>query len=685
MSGIPAGLYTVTLDGTTLPANFLKTAESDATLDGIIDVTTAPGPAASIAFGFAAPAAVADSRLLLDVNGNGQRDASEPGVAGVTVTRRSAGRDNQFDTADDVVQTTITDAAGGYAFAGLTPGRHRITIDLATTPPGYGFVQEVDQSTDGVVVVTLVDSQVATGLDFFFAALDLTVQKTDESVNPTTGSLVPYRITYANPSTVAAQQVRLSEVVPANTRFDAATSTPGWTCDADGAAGAHCTFEVGALAPGAGDDLHFSVVIADAMPVAVNTITNTVQIADVTSTAPDPTPLNNHAIVASAVTAAPELTIRQTDGGTRIAPGQLLTYTVTYGNQGNQDAIGVKIRQTVPPNTLFRSAGSTPGWDCADGSREGTTCTFAVGLLPARSERTLLFVLEVKPSMPVNVLTIDAEISISDASGFNASDAELTPVDSAPDLVLEKFTENETVEPGGIVRFRLRYTNLGNQDAIGVLLLETVPEYTTFTAVESGIGWNCQNSGEAGDNCIFIIGGLDAGASGEVIFAVRVDPLLPPNVDTIGSTAVVAGSGLEQDILNNEAPGTAPVTRPTAVDLVSFTLTPQDAAIYLQWKTSAERNSWGFLIHRSTDRRWEHGQDITRLVIESVGDESSGSDYAFLDETALPGVTYYYWLQELEWTGATSIYGPITGRIPGEDPGSGVPTNVFIPIVATQR
>ena len=68
-----------------------------------------------------------------------------------------------------------------------------------------------------------------------------------------------------------------------------------------------------------------------------------------------------------------------------------------------------------------------------------------------------------------------------------------------------------------------------------------------------------------------------------------------------------------------------------------------------------------------------------------MGDESSGSDYAFLDETALPGVTYYYWLQELEWTGATSIYGPITGRIPGEDPGSGVPTNVFIPIVATQR
>ncbi|MCB0156944.1 MAG: DUF11 domain-containing protein, partial [Caldilineaceae bacterium] len=203
--GIPAGPYTVTLDGTTLPANFLKTAESDATLDGVIGVTTAPGPAASIAFGFAAPAAIADSRLILDVNGNGQRDAGEPGVAGVTVTRRSAGRDNQFDTADDAVLSAVTDASGAYAFAGLTPGRHRITIDTATTPPGYGFVQEVDQSTDGVTIVTLVDSQVATGLDFFFAALDLTVQKTDESVNPTTGALVPYRITYANPSTVAAQ------------------------------------------------------------------------------------------------------------------------------------------------------------------------------------------------------------------------------------------------------------------------------------------------------------------------------------------------------------------------------------------------------------------------------------------------------------------------------------------------
>lgn len=700
LGGIPAGEYTVTVDETSIRSTFVKTRESDGITDGVISVTTVPGPTSSVGFGYAAPGAILDSRLVLDTNADGARDANEPGVPGVTISIREAGDDTQFDTADDAVLTTTTDSAGNYALDGLTPGRYRVQLDGATIPAGYHLVDEADQTVDGQAFLTLIDSQSAAGLDFFFATSDLQVSKVDESVNTTTGSLVPYRIAYSNTGPTAAQQVRISEVVPDNTRFDAATSTVGWTCDADGAAGDHCAYDVGALAMGASGSLYFSVVVTDGMPAHVNALTNTVQIADVASVAPDPTPLNNRAVVVSPVAAAPDLTIRQTDGGTRIEPGEWLTYTVTYANQGNQDASGVKIKQVVPPNTLFRAAGSTPGWDCADLSPEGTVCTFAVGTVPAASEHTLTFVLEIAASMPVNVLTIDAEVIITDDTGFNASDGELTPVDSAPDLVLEQDISDQPVEPGGIIHFRLNYSNHGNQDAIGVLLVATVPQYTTFYAVESGLGWACQDAGQAGDNCVFVIGGLDAFASGEAVFAVRVDPTLPPNINSIANKAVIAGSGIEQDILNNETSGSAPVTRPTAVDLVSFTVTPGDDGILLRWRTSAERNSWGFLIHRSTDRSWENGQDITRLVIESVGNESSGSTYEFLDSTAVPGVSYYYWLQELEWTGATSIYGPIIGKIPGDDPenpgvdpeepGSGEPnparpTKVFIPVVATQR
>ena len=45
----------------------------------------------------------------------------------------------------------------------------------------------------------------------------------------------------------------------------------------------------------------------------------------------------------------------------------------------------------------------------------------------------------------------------------------------------------------------------------------------------------------------------------------------------------------------------------------------------------------------------------------------------------MPGVTYYYWLQELEIDGETNVYGPISGKING----AGAPYGaiIFLPLV----
>ena len=76
----------------------------------------------------------------------------------------------------------------------------------------------------------------------------------------------------------------------------------------------------------------------------------------------------------------PDMAILKDDGLSIISPAQILTYALAYSNNGNAEAIGVVITETVPVGTTFSTATSTSGWaGCTDGSPAGTVCTYAVG------------------------------------------------------------------------------------------------------------------------------------------------------------------------------------------------------------------------------------------------------------------------------------------------------------------
>jgi protocatechuate 3,4-dioxygenase beta subunit len=67
------------------------------------------------------PASLGD-RVWHDTDGNGQQDAGESGVGGVTVTLLGGGADGVLGTADDTSASMVTDANGNYHFDGLVPG-----------------------------------------------------------------------------------------------------------------------------------------------------------------------------------------------------------------------------------------------------------------------------------------------------------------------------------------------------------------------------------------------------------------------------------------------------------------------------------------------------------------------------------------------------------------------------------
>ena len=80
--------------------------------------------------------------------------------------------------------------------------------------------------------------------------------------------------------------------------------------------------------------------------------------------------------------ALPDLQLSKDDGGLAYTTGEVIVYDLTYTNTTLVDATGVMLSETVPANTTFSAADSSPGWVCSPSILPGATCTYAVGLVP---------------------------------------------------------------------------------------------------------------------------------------------------------------------------------------------------------------------------------------------------------------------------------------------------------------
>jgi hypothetical protein len=85
-----------------------------------------------------------------------------------------------------------------------------------------------------------------------------------------------------------------------------------------------------------------------------------------------------------------------------------------------------------------------------------------------------------------------------------------------------------------------------------------------------------------------------------------------------------------------------------------------EGGLQVQWRTGSERQTAGFNIYRSgpgeTPRR-----RLNPHLIPARGSATRGETYAVRDSALVPNVGYLYWLEEVELTGATRLYGPAPG------------------------
>ena len=77
------------------------------------------------------------------------------------------------------------------------------------------------------------------------------------------------------------------------------------------------------------------------------------------------------------------------------------------------------------------------------------------------------------------------------------------------------------------------------------------------------------------------------------------------------------------------------------------------------WSTATEVDTYGYNLFRSDQADGPFDFQVNKEVIEATGQPVSGSDYSFIDQNVISGVTYYYLLEEVQLNGTVDHFGPI--------------------------
>ncbi len=112
---------------------------------------------------------------------------------------------------------------------------------------------------------------------------------------------------------------------------------------------------------------------------------------------------------------------------------------------------------------------------------------------------------------------------------------------------------------------------------------------------------------------------------------------------------------------------------PTSIQLVSLRATREGLNVAVRWQVASEVNTFGYRIYRSATAERASATMVTAGTIAATG---SGGTYAWVDEEAPTGASYY-WLQEVELGGTVTEYGPaVVGPM--------LPSGPYLPLSLTR-
>jgi uncharacterized repeat protein (TIGR01451 family) len=412
-------------------------------------------------------------------------DSPDPVLAGTnltyTVTVTNAGpSDAQTVQLTDAIpaNTTFVSAmqTSGPAFTLMTPpagGTGTVTATAATLAAGatatFTLVVNVNATAlqgstitnTSTVSSSTTDTNAANNSDTettsVNAQADLSVVKVDTPDPVAAGANLTYTITVTNAGPGTAQNVLLTDAIPANTTFVAFTTPTGWTTATPPAGGTGAvTATQTTFAAGATATFTLIVNVNVGTPQAA-TINNTATVAGATT---DPVGANNTDTETTTVTgtsAQVDVSVTKDDSPDPVEAGANLTYTITVTNAGPSAAQGVTLSDEIPVGTTFVSLVAPAGW---------TTTTPPVGVAGT--------VFATNPSVAsgaTDVFTLVVSVDATLPDGFLLSNT-ATVVVSSGDSNLANNSDTETTDVGTLGLPECEVITLNSPGTSGTATLE---------------------------------------------------------------------------------------------------------------------------------------------------------------------------------------------------------------------
>ena len=403
---------------------------------------------------------------------------------------------------------------------------------------------------------------------------ELTVTKESDITNILLGQTATYTITveHTGNSTENAYDVIVTDVIPSELTYipGSMTTDGGWTMEDSGGT---TLIWSGDLPLGNSVSFTYQVEINSSTATPGDLLTNNVN-ALWTSLDGNQTyerngsgGVNDYAASTSDDISYTNMDIYVTkdDGVSTTAPGDVLSYTITYGNSGNSDATNVVLTETVPDNTTFNAANSSVGWICAGGGGAGDTCMMPLGTLLALNGNAsaVLFAVTVNDTFPGSVDAISNTASIADdgthgtdPTPANNTDTDTDTLNAAPDIRIQKDDGLEVVGANSTLTYTLTVENAGTQDAAGVSVKDTLPAGASFVSAGNNPDGAAASYDSGTHSVTWPDFDLSAGANTTLTVTVLVDDPLPAGTMSIFNMAEAhddGSNGTDTDNSNNTA------------------------------------------------------------------------------------------------------------------------------------
>jgi len=219
---------------------------------------------------------------------------------------------------------------------------------------------------------------------------------------------------------------------------------------------------------------------------------------------------------------------------------ELISYTISYGNHGSADAVGVQILDTIP---ITYSEGSI--WGAGADDSQAPDLLWNVGTVVAgASAQQVGYTVRSSGLAPGTVITNTA--IISSAYEVKSSDIVTTVITTEADLTVAKSDEPALVLAGEVLTYTLVYSNTGPSDARDVTIVDTLPPGMTYGGVITAFS----DPTQMGQLLTWYTPTMATNVSGTIVFTATVGS---GSLDTITNSVTIASPTYDPDPANDTA------------------------------------------------------------------------------------------------------------------------------------